>query len=54
VTFDLDLSAAGAGDRLVLVAVAASTVDTAAFAGATLRDLVLRSRCAAARTVRVI
>jgi len=54
VTFDVDLSGAAAGSRLILVAVAASTLDAPVFTGATLRDLVLNSRCAAARTVAVI
>jgi hypothetical protein len=54
VTFDVDFAAAPANSRWVLVAIAASTVDTAAFAGTNLRDLVLRSRCAAARTLRLV
>jgi hypothetical protein len=54
VTFDADFSTDPANSRWILVAVAASTLDTAAFTGANLRDLVLRSRCVAARTVRLV
>jgi hypothetical protein len=54
VTFDVDFSAGPPNSRWILVAIASSTVDTAGFTGANLRDLVLRSRCAAARTVRLV
>jgi hypothetical protein len=54
VTFDVDFGAGPANSRWMLVAVAASTLDTAAFTGANLRDLVLGSRCIAARTVRLV
>jgi hypothetical protein len=54
VSFDVDFSASPANSRWILVAVAASNLDPAAFTGAKLRDLVLRSRCVAARTVRLV
>jgi hypothetical protein len=54
VGFDVDFTAGPAGSRWILVAVAASTPDPAAFAGATLRDLVRRSRGVAARTIRLV
>jgi hypothetical protein len=54
VTFDVDFSAGPANSRWILVAVAASTADPVAFTGAHLRDLVLRSRHAVARTIRLV
>jgi hypothetical protein len=54
VGFDIDFSTSPPNSRWILVAVAASTLDPAAFTGANLRDLVLRSRCVAARTVRLV
>jgi hypothetical protein len=54
VNFDVDFGASPANSRWILVAVAASTLDPAAFTGATLRDLVLRTRCVAARTVHLV
>jgi hypothetical protein len=54
VSFDVDFSAGPANSRWILVAAASSTLDPPAFTGANLRDLVLRSRWAAARTVRLV
>jgi hypothetical protein len=54
VGFDVDFGADPTDSRWILLAVAASTPDPAAFAGATLRDLVLRSHGVAARTVRLV
>lgn len=54
VSFDVDFGADPADSRWILLAVAASTPDPATFTGATLRDLVLRSRGVAARTVRLV
>ena len=54
VGFEVDFSASPANSRWILVAVAASTLDPAAFDGANLFELVLRSRCVAARTVRLV
>jgi hypothetical protein len=54
VGFDVDFSASPADSRWILVAVAASTLDPAAFDGSNLREVVLHSRCVAARTVRLV
>jgi hypothetical protein len=54
VGFDIDFSASPANSRWMLVAVAASTLDPAAFDGSELGEVVLRSRCVAARTVRLV
>ena len=55
VTFNLDLATAAAGTRLMLVAIAASTVDLPpAFSGSNLRDVVLRNHWVAARTLTVV
>lgn len=54
VTFDVDFSAGPANSRWILVAIVASTADPVAFTGANLRDLVLRTRHAVARTVRLL
>jgi hypothetical protein len=54
VTFDVDFSAAAAGSRWLLVALAHSAADPLALAGADLRATVLGSRHAAARSVQIV
>jgi hypothetical protein len=54
VTFDVDFSAAPAGSRWLLVALAHSAADPIALAGADLRATVLGSRHAVARSVEVV
>ena len=54
VTFDVDLTAAPAGSHWLFLALAHSTADPLTLAGANLRDMVLGSRHAAARSVHVV
>ena len=54
VTFDVNFSAAAAGTRWMLVALAHSAVDPLALTGATLSAVILGSRHAAARSVQVV